>query len=183
MIGVRPRIILENIAPDWAGGKARDRGHTGWVRTDDPFGKMPALTIVQSPHREAPMTLFACADGALRMFSGDYANSPYHQRRDPLYVWDVDARDFSVSNRRVVFDSVKAGVFPDDDVPRGAGFAHLMPHAGGDVGYVAHRVLCFRYRAGVLPNQPALTNEQLSKFGIYYSKIVYDRPYAAAWRF
>jgi hypothetical protein len=183
IVGVRPRIILEGIAPDWAGGRARDRGHTGWIKTDDPFAEMPPLQIVQSPHREAPMTLFECADKTLRLFSGEFKHSPYKQRRDPLYVWDVSTQDFTVSNERVVFDSVKAGVFPDDGMLRSTCFANLMPHAGGKAQYVSHRVLCFRYRAGVEPHAPALTSEQLSKFGLYYSKIIYDRDCDATWSF
>jgi hypothetical protein len=183
IIGVRPRIILEGNTPDWAGVKARDRGHTGWIKTDDPFAPLPPVKVVQSPHREAPWTLFRCADGVLRMFSGEFKNSPYGQRRDPLYTWDVDTTDFSVSNERVVFDSVQAGVFPDDAMPRSTCFANLMPHAGGNVQYVSHRVLCFRYLAGVVPGEPALTPEQLDKFGLYYSKITYDADCAATWDF
>jgi hypothetical protein len=183
IVGVRPRIILPQVQPDWAGGKARDRGHTGWIKTEDPFGQMLSPTIVQSPHREAPMTIFECPDQTLRLFSGEFRHSPYKQRRDPLYVWDVDTTDFSVSDERVVFDSIKTGAFPDDKMLRSTCFANLMPHAGGDTQYVTHRVLCFRYLEGVEPGEPALTSQQLSKFGLYYSKITYDRDYAATWRF
>lgn len=128
------------------------------------------------------MTLYRCADGVLRLFSGDVANSPYKQRRDPLYCWDVNPEDFSVSNRCVIFDSVKAGVFPDDPaLARSTCFAAVAPHAGGNVQYVMHRVMCFRYLPGV--HGEPITEEQLEVHGIYHTAIRYREEPPATWRF
>lgn len=182
LVGIRAR--RKNAAPpDWAGGTARDRGDTAWLRTAHPFREMPAPVVVQDPNRQGPMTVYRCADGVVRLFSGDFTNSPYGQRRDPLYVWDVNPADFTVSNRRVVYDSVKAGAFPADATPRSTCFAYLYAHTGGDTQVVANRVMVFRYRAGVEAGSPAITPEQFRSFGIACGKIRYDRDYPPTWRF
>lgn len=184
IVGVRVRHNDPNRAPDWSGSRYRDRGHTGWIKVADPFQEMPFPRIVQSPDRQGPMTIYRCADGVLRLFSGDFTHSPYKARRDPLYCWDVNTDDFSVSHPHVIIDTVKAGIFPDDPkLQRSTCFGFLFPHAGGDTQYVAHRVMCFRYLPGMDPTQPPLTPEQLDKFGVYYARIRYTREYPPTWRF
>ena len=180
---------LNAAPPDWSGGTARDRGDTGWAVTDDPFTQMPAPEVVQVPNRQAPVTAFRCADGKLRMFSGDFDYTQKRQRRDPLFCWDVDPDDFTVSNQQIVFDSVKAGAFVEDGSPEKLGtlrsccFGHVFPHAGGDAQSIAHRLLCFRYRKGVEPNGPAITSKQFDSFGVYHEKLRYDKSYPAVWEF
>lgn len=182
VVAIRAR--RKNAArPDWSGSTARDRGDTAWVRTNDPFRDMPPALVVQEPRRQAPLTVFRCADGVLRMFSGDFAHSPYKQRRDPLYAWDVDPRDFSVSNRRVVLDGVAAGLFAADGPPRGLDFVCVLPHAGGTTQLLAHRVLAYRYRAGVERGAPPVTPEEFARFGIHFGRITYPEPVPAAWSF
>jgi hypothetical protein len=184
IVGVRPRWIAPTATADWYGSLARDRGHTGWIKVENPFREMPFPAIVRDPHREAPMTIHHCADGVLRLFSGDLANSPYKARRDPLYCWDVNTDDFSVSNRHVLFDTVKAGVFPDDPkLQRSTCFGFVFPHAGGDTQLVAHRVMCFRYLPGMDAGNPPITAEQLDRFGVYYERLQYTEEYPPAWRF
>jgi hypothetical protein len=176
------RARRKNAAPpDWAGGTARDRGDTAWIRTADPFREMPAPVVVQDPNRQGPVTAYRCADGVVRMFSGDFTNSPYGQRRDPLYCWDVNPADYSVTNRQVVYDSVKAGAFPDDKTPRSTCFAYVYAHMGGDFQAVANRVMCFRYRAGV--EETAITPDQFRAFGIHLGRMRFDRAYPATWVF
>lgn len=182
IVNIRVRQLASQRGPDWAGSRHRDCGHTGWIRTADPFEDMPFPTIVTDPHRQAPMTFFRCADGVLRMFSGDFANSPYKQRRDPLYCWDVDPKDFSVSNRQLLFDSVVAGVFPDDPaLSRSTCFASVPAHAGGDTQYVFHRVMCFRYLKGI-QGEP-ITDELLAKHGVYHTAMRYKESQPATWQF
>jgi hypothetical protein len=184
IIGVRVRYINPQQVPDWAGDRARDRGHTGWIKVEDPFREMPFPKIVEDPHREAPMTIYRCADGVIRLFSGDLKKSPYGQRRDPIYCWDVNTDDFSVSNRRVVFDSVKAGVFPDDPkLPRCTSFACVFPHGGGAAQTVAHRVMCYRYLPEMDPGNPPISPEQMLAHGIYYASIRYQNEYPPFWHF
>ncbi|MCC7517871.1 MAG: hypothetical protein IT578_01665 [Verrucomicrobiae bacterium] len=184
LIAVRTRFLDPRQEPDWAGFRTRDRGHTGWIRVADPFREMPFSTIVTDPPRQAPMTIHRCADGVVRLFSGDFANSPYKARRDPLYCWDVDPRKFTVSHRHVVCDTVEQEIFPNDDkLQRSTCFGYVFPHTGGKVQYVAHRVMCFRYRAGVDSKAPPITPEQLERHAIHYSEIRYDRECAPTWRF
>jgi len=182
IIGVRVRQIALQRGPDWAGSRHRDCGHTGWIRTADPFGDMSFPSIVSDPNRQAPMTLFRCADGVLRMFSGDFTNSPYQQRRDPLYCWDVNPEDFSVTNRQVLFDSIAASVFPEDPaLPRSTCFATVPPHAGGDTQCIFHRVMCFRYLPGIA-GEP-ITDELLARHGVYHTAIRYKEALPATWQF
>lgn len=184
VVGVRVRQHLHHVSPDWAGGRHKDRGHTGWIRVADPFQDLPFPRVLQDPNRQAPMTVFRCADGVLRLFSGDFTNSPYKQRRDPLYCWDVDPVDFSVTRQQVVFDSVKAGVFPNDPrLPQSMCFASVIPNGGGNTQYVVHRVMCFRYLVGVEKDVPAITPEQLANAGIYCARIRYTEDQPPAWQF
>jgi hypothetical protein len=184
LIGVRVRHHDPNRDPDWAGMRTRDRGHTGWIRVADPFKEFPFPTIVTDPPRQAPMTLHRCADGVARLFSGDFANSPYKARRDPLYCWDVDPARFSMSHRQVVCDTVAQRIFPNDDkLQRSTCFGYVFPHAGGRIQYAAHRVMCFRYRAGVEEGKTPITAEQLERHAIHYSEIRYDQEYPPTWSF
>jgi hypothetical protein len=169
--------------PDWSGGTARDRGDTAWIRTADPFRDMPAPVVVQDPNRQGPVTAYRCADGVVRIFSGDFTHSPYGQRRDPLYCWDVNPGDFSVANRRVIFDSVAFGAFADDKTPRSTCFAYLYAHTGGATQAVANRVMCFRYRPGVDQDAPPVTPAQFAAFGIHCGRMRFDRAYPATWRY
>jgi hypothetical protein len=169
--------------PDWSGGTARDRGDTAWIRTADPFREMPAPVVVQDPNRQGPVTAYRCADGVVRIFSGDFTHSPYGQRRDPLYCWDVNPGDFSVANRRVIFDSVAFGAFADDKTPRSTCFAYLYAHTGGATQAVANRVMCFRYRPGVDQDAPPVTPAQFAAFGIHCGRMRFDRAYPATWRY
>lgn len=140
--------------------------------------------VVQDPHREAPLTLHRCADGVLRLFSGDLTHSPYGLRRDPLYCWDVDPETFAVSDRRTVFDSVAQGLFADAAQPqRSTCFAYVLPHQGGRVQYAAMRLLAFAYEGGQVAGAPELTDEMLARHGMYITRIHYDRDYPPRWEF
>lgn len=182
VLGIRARR-LNAAPPDWAGGTARDRGDTAWVRLADPMTQVVPATVVQDPNRQAPMTVHTCADGVLRMFSGDFTHSPYQQRRDPLYCWDVQPDTWQATGRRVVIDTVKEGIFPNDATPRSTCFASVLPHMGGDTQYVLFRGMCFRYRAGVEANAPAITPDQFAKHATYYATIRYTQQYPPAWTF
>ena len=105
----------------------RPRGARGvaWTRTSDPFQEMPVPTVVKSPASNAPRTLYQCADGQLRLFTGDADQSPYRNGRDPLYGWNIDPDNgFRADNRQVIFDSVATGLpirkesWPKVDFPK-----------------------------------------------------------------
>ena len=82
-----------------------------------------------------------CADGAVRLFTGDPTVSPNKNARDPLYCWEIDPDDgFSAGKRHVIFDHVKAGL-PIRRLTRPMiDMCRLLPHAGGNVQWIVHRV-------------------------------------------
>jgi len=52
------------------------------------------------------MTVFRCADGVVRLLTGDPAVSPTHNGRDPFYCWDVQVdQGFATRNRREIFST------------------------------------------------------------------------------
>jgi len=159
-------------------------GPVAWMRTEDPFGVPPAVVRPPAPTTTAPVTMFACADGVIRLLTGDPTVSPYHHQRNPLYCWDVDPdHHFVVTNRCVIFDSYAAGV----PIRRESGIAvdqaKVLPHAGGDSQLLLHRV------RPVATNDPrkmkgVVVNEQdKSPAGMYTAAIRYDQAYPGLWKF
>lgn len=166
-----------------------------WLRTDDPFapGRTPVITDI--PASSAPRTAYTCADGVLRVFTGDPTASPYADNADPLYCWDIDPdRDFAATNRQVIFDLREAGILtgrPKLDMCK-----LLTPQ--GNTQTIIYRVAPrFPIPVGAVvdPKQPWLaldrkkdfqagfTQEQKSRFGIYHSKLAYPREVASPWGF
>lgn len=185
----RPEDMLIEASLAWADGSwvlaartdhgAGDHG-AAWVRTDDPFTHLPPITYGAEPICQGPLTLYRCPDGVLRMFAGDKRHSPYGQTRDPLYCWDVDAHDFTTSNRRVVFDTVQAGLpFRTASRPI-ADMCKLLPHQGR-TQYLVHRV---RVGAIAHPYADVLLNDtEMAHSAIYHAELTYDRWYPEPWRF
>src|SRR5262249_2656368 len=96
-------------AGDGWGIAARAEGvgsRVAWGRTDDPSAGGRSPVAPAEPRSGAPLTVFTCADGVLRLFTGSATLSPRRNERDPLYAWDVSPADFTCANRRVVCDSV-----------------------------------------------------------------------------
>ena len=130
---------------------ARTGGEVAWIRTDDPFGALPAVQYA-APDNNAPLTAYTCADGVLRLLGGDWQASPHDNPRNPLYLWDIDPeRGFAAINRREVHNSIRAGLPVPPDGPATAGkspgwwwrhdMAKLLPHAGGRVQFIVHRIV------------------------------------------
>ena len=121
----------------------------------------------------------ACPDGELRIFTGEPTVSPYHNARDPLYAWRVDPGDFSVSDRRVVYDSVAAGMLKVDCVPR-LDMCKLVPHSGGRT-----QTVLFRIRVKNVNHQygslPPITPELKAKCAVYRAEITYSEDIPATW--
>lgn len=153
----------------------------GWVRTPDPFRTMPAPEFVTQPTLAAPLTMYACPDGKLRLFTGDPKVSPTGNARDPLYGWEVNPDDLSVANRVEILDSVRTGLLDLACVPR-LDMGKLLPHMGGRTQFFAHRI---RVKNVLHPygSLPAITEDQKAKCGIYGARVTYDREYPAAWQF
>lgn len=192
-VEIGPRIAAQlfegNISrwdDDWIiCGRPIEQGPIGWVRMNDPFAGTPRVIFPPDVHTRAPLSVYRCADGALRLFTTDPRVSPYRKSRNPLYCWEIDPdRNFAASTPRVAFDSLAAGVpmpgehdtGPFVDMPK------LLPHAGG-----SSQLLVFRIRAvGLMNNDPShgfrpLTLEEFRATAIYASRVCYAEAHRSAW--
>lgn len=166
---------------------SRRQGAAGvaWFRTADPFADAPSPVLPAEPKCNAPLTMFVCADGVLRLFTGEAASSPYGNARDPLFMWDIDAaQGFVSSNRRLIFDSVAAGLKIRKEVVPKIDFCELFPHLGRSqlvVHGVSMRGYHFPYRGrpGILP----VNETDKSAAGVYYAEITYRNEPPPRWKF
>jgi hypothetical protein len=161
----------------------------GWARADDPFARLPAITIASDPAANAPLTAYACGDGALRPFTGDPVRPPRKNGRDPLYAWEIDPdAGFGASGRRVVFDSVEAGLPLRKAAQPRADMCQLLPPQG------RRQRLLFRVSVrsfnhpylgadGKPVGIPVITPEEKAACGIYSARIAYPEPAPPAWGF
>lgn len=180
---------LARVGDDWIiAARTSGRGIL-WGRTEDPFTKAPTLGYHKDPAINAPLTAFTCADGVLRLFSGDSAVSPHRNGRDPLYCWDVQpADDFACSNRRVIFDSVQARLpIRPASVPK-IDMCKLLPHHGR-TQLIVHRVSTRGYNhpytggSGKPTGIPAINDAEKGCCAIYYARITYREEMPSLWSF
>lgn len=160
---------------------ARGDGIAAWARTDDPFSRMPPATFTTRPVIQQPLTLYTCADGVPRLFTGDTAVSPYGWGRNPLYSIEINPRTFEAGEYRMIFDCVASRTLPSATIPR-AEMCKLLPHMGGRRQYVVWRVRT-KNVGHAYGSLPAVTPEMKEAHGLYYAVITYDREYAGAWSF
>lgn len=160
---------------------ARGESAIGWVRTSDPFARVPAPTFTSAPAVNAPVTFYRCADGVLRIFTGDVATSPYGTGRNPLYCWEIDPDAFGASTPIEIFDCIASGTLPEETVPR-AEMCKLLPHGGGPRQWLLWRVRTknVSHQYGSLP---PVTPEWKAKHGLYSAALVYADAAPAAWEF
>ena len=157
-------------------------GAIRWMRSDDPFKTLPE-PVTGDVVPKSPLAVFAGPDGVLRLITGDSSVSPHRNARDPLYLWDVDvANGFKAVNRKVVFDSVAAGLpIRVESVPR-VDMGKLLPNMGGRVQYVLHRVRT--KSVNFTANTKAVVNDaEKACSGIYFARVIHDRDQPAAWDF
>ncbi len=163
----------------------RGNGEVGWARSEDPWASWPALTFTQDPRVNSPMTVFRCADGVVRLFTGDPAVSPTHNGRDPLYCWDVRVEDgFATTNRREIFSSVsgklpiRAAAAPKLD------FGELFP-LHGQSQLITHGVStrAFNHPYPAHPGIPLQNAEEKKACGLYYARLTYRHAPDPMWKF
>lgn len=153
---------------------SEDEGGVAWLRTADPFRPEAGPQYGYLPPTVVPRTAYVCADGVLRLFSGDPAASPYDDTRNPLYMWDVDPdRDFTVSNRRIVFDALDAGLGRGGDFM--VGMCKLLAPCG-DRQLLLHRVAPRVY-------DPDLADADKLRCGVYHAWLHYDGDIDPPWQF
>jgi len=80
-------------------------GVTVWYKTDDPFTNLGKPTLHKTTW--GPRHSYRCADGVLRIFKNDQNLSPYKEKRNPLYAFEVNTDDFSYSQPITLFDAHK----------------------------------------------------------------------------
>jgi|GEM_PF-201601 len=176
---------INRLGDDWI-LCVRNRGHvlegqrgscTAWFKTKAPFSGFGKPTYVPVPSSYCPRTAYLMPDGKLRIFSGDIALSPHRQKRDPLFSWDVDPKDFSVSNRRTIMDGRQnLGM----QLPM-IGFAKLSPvHNKRQI--LTFRVTTQNHRHAT-EKWPAVTEHDLAQSGAHYSVIRYEEDVPNTWRF
>lgn len=172
---------LNRIGDDWIicarcyGGQ----GQTIWFRVKDPLNKWSEPIVRDEPGDHAHKTASVCADGVLRVFAHDRAASPRNEHRHPLYCWDVNLDDFTVFNRRLVFDAHEMGLplkYPFVDCPK------VLP-AGGGKQFLGFRVLT-PLKWHIIPNYPAaLTSAEFDVLGGHVAEMKYDGPVPDEWDF
>lgn len=160
-----------------------------WARARDPFAAAPRPTVTPEPAINAPLTLFHCADGRLRLFSGDATASPRRNARDPLYCWGVDPeRDFACTGRRVVFDSERAGLRLRRESGPKVDMCKLLPPQGRSQ-LAIFRVSVRSYNqpyvggSGQPTDIPVVNAAEKMSCGIYFARILYRKAAAGPWEF
>jgi len=162
----------------------RDGGKTAWWRTRSLFADGLGAMTLGEPATYGPRTMFRCPDGVVRIFSGSIKESPYGEKRNPLFGWDVDPDTFAVSNRRTIFDFYAQGLYApaarELEGSQGpfAGFTMLGPWEGRKQ-ILTHRVLKGAAYAASHP----LTGREAAMFGSYSSTLVYSKTPPPQWRF
>lgn len=169
-----------------------------WTKRKNPFSDENQQLLMEprtgQPIVRAPVTAYRCADGRLRVFTGDGDASPYQNRRNPLYCWECEgAPDFALSRRQVVIDVLKE--FPDvrlESEPI-VDMAKVLPHCGGSSQYVAFRLrtesINYDRIRKLVPKDnprylsPAITEAERMVSGIYVARIDYGRDWPDEWNF
>ena len=150
------------------------KGGVAWLRTSNPFRAEGTAVYGRPPATVVPRTAYGCADGVVRLFSGDPESSPHGDSRNPLYVWDIDPdRDFAATNRRVIFDALEAGLGTGGRFM--IGMCKLLGHHG-ESQMLLHRVAPRVY-------DPKLADADKLRCGIYHAWLRYEGALEPAWHF
>jgi hypothetical protein len=181
------RILSEASVARLADGwllSTRSNGAIAWFRTADLFATGLKPTFTPQPVLSAPHTTFRCADGVVRLFAGDRQASPQRYDRDPLYVWDVVAKDgVTLANRRTLYDSEERKLAMRREVRPRVDFCGLFP-AHGRTQIVAYGITPRGYNHPYEGTSiPPLTAADKAASGLYFSRIRYARDVPAPWRF
>ena len=155
-------IAARSITPD---------GFTCWFRTQDPFSGFGKPTF--TPSAPGPRIAFVCGDGRLRLF-GNTVN------RSPLFCWDVNPLDFSLSNQQPVLDAKAQGLpfyFPFVDM------AKLSPVYHGNRQLLLHRMITRRQTACRYDLEIPVSDTEHRQAGIYASEFMYRDALEPDWCF
>lgn len=170
-----------------------------WAMKEDPFDGNPPRRVLASPREgqpivRSPTTVYRCADGMLRAFSGSADFSPYHNRRNPMYAWEVDeSSNMALTRRQLIMDALSADLDIREEAEPILDMAKVLPHCGGSSQYIVFRVhvgsLNYeRIRKNVLSTDrahrlPAITEKERMACGIYVARIDYGYDLPGEWDF
>jgi hypothetical protein len=151
-------------------------GHTYWYRADDPFGDWGEYTV--TPDTFGQRYAFLCGDGVLRSILNRRDLSPYDQRRNPLYCFDVNPVDRTYSNQRVLMDAKELGLpFEEAFLDH----VHLYAPVNGKQIMSVRTITAkqvWRSDDGEYPS-----DEEMKLAGIHHLELEYDEPCEATWTF
>jgi hypothetical protein len=163
----------------------RGNGKVAWAQSDDPFKDWSKLVESAEPAVNAPLTAYLCADGLIRLFTGDKAASPQKYDRDPLYCWEVKlGAEVACSGRQLIYDSRAAKLPIRPAVRSKVDFCELFPVQERTqlvVFGVSTRGYNFPYEGqkGI----PVLEQAEKDAAGVYYATMTYPKAVPPAWTF
>lgn len=163
---------------------ARTAGKVGWASSREPFREWTPFVFPEDPHCSAPHTSWRCADGVVRIFTGDRVASPQRYDRDPLYQWDVAGWPPQIGSRQLIFDTRAAGLPFRPAVRSKADFPMLLPHQGRTqlvVFGVNTRGYLFPYDGQ--PSIVPINERELDASGLYFARLTYVSAPPPRWRF
>jgi len=171
---------------DWAIAGRRKKHPVIWYRSSDLFGRKPGRVYAGDPATHplvnAPITAYGCADGKVRLLTGDFQTSPYHVSRDPLYCWHIDpAKDFFQTRRQIVFSGREMLPKVRPETYLMADMAKVLPHAGGPTQTILHRVRTRSINQTTPGKGPALLPYEKSVQGIYHATLTLDTNQPGLW--
>lgn len=174
----------------WLVAARTEKKAIAWVATEDPFHKTGRTVLPASPVATSPLCAYAAPDGVVRVFTGDATVSPHRKDRDPLYCWEIDPDDnYRVTDRRVVFDSVAAGLPIRPGAASKVDMCKLLPHMG-ETQYILHRVSVRAFNhpyigqdQSVVDGIPIINEKEKGACTIDYAKITYRESYSSPWEF
>ncbi len=158
--------------------RVHGRPHAAWFWTRDLFSPMPDTVYPEHPRLVGPHTAYVGADGEVYVFGAPIDIDPGN--RNPLCVWQIDPdRDFAMVQEHTVCNVSALGILTD--LPHGE-MAKLLPHTGGRVQYVLHRIRT-RYTRDASRTGRVIRADEMEACGQYYAKIAYDADQSPRWRF
>lgn len=184
-------VFEGSIAP-YSGGwivaaRLRQGRGVAWLRTDDPFRKGQTLTVADEPATNAPLTMYRCADGRIRLLTGSAAVSPYKASRDPLYMWEIDVENaFRPASPVVVFDSRAEKVPVRPETQPKVDMGKILPAVAGR-HYLVHRFSVRSYNQpykganGTISGIPAISGSEKEACAVYYATLDCDSAIPSPW--
>ncbi len=152
----------------------------GWLRTSDPFRAEGEIAFPTIPSCQGGRTAYHCADGVLRLFSGDATVAPNNgkprNKRNPIYSWDIDPdANWTASPPSMIFDAWRSSaVMRPNSVPM-CDMIKVMP--------AASRSQLLLHRLTFATADSAPDEQEIDACGIYYARMDFEQDVPPTWQF